>query len=426
MKKQRKIFTLITLLIIILRISACGKENKSLSVENDVRANIEPYLNNNETVISIEVLEREQNPKRNATAICKVNTSANGINYTKFFTAKYVYYEKTGMTFSGLSEYNLSEWTASPERGIDEANLTAYLNGFSITTHDEAQDTDEIWYINDNLSDISIESHNTDLDNGKDTVIINITIDDYVQQASGQIIADFSFTQTANGWEWVLDNISNNEEFTVSEKAESALDLSDNDLINVLNGKTFYYNGAYGVSLTADSISDLIITETATAKKGTEKTYSVSFTLTKPNAVFDCEATIVYHYDSQSGWIMSDNIITGQTKSIDIAGVWKGIYENDAFTEGDVSLEISSIDESGNITGIFSFNEIDATNGSYNVSGTIDMNSLSIHLYAGDWIVESQFWLDDYGRRDISAVFNAETSEIIGEHASTDFTLKKQ
>ena len=141
------------------------------------------------------------------------------------------------------------------------------------------------------------------------------------------------------------------------------------------------------VTVTRDQISDFKINSQNVINKGKNQKYECSCTFTKVNTVCDVQFTVENTYENGTGWnsVVSSKKI--QVKSVDWAGKWTGRYLAVPYA-GDAVLELNV---NGNqVTGTYTYTP-DVLNqfseaGSYNVSGTIEENSLTLRLTAGDWI----------------------------------------
>ena len=91
---------------------------------------------------------------------------------------------------------------------------------------------------------------------------------------------------------------------------------------------------------------------------------------------------------------MDDISFVVSVASVDVGGDWIGTY-NGTPDQGECVLSINTIDETGNITGIYSYYPYEQNNvfqpGSFYVSGSINTDNLCINLIPGEWIEKPQW-----------------------------------
>ena len=203
-------------------------------------------------------------------------------------------------------------------------------------------------------------------------------MDDEVEEAAGELTINYVFD---NGWKF--DSMSVNEEFVASVKPETALTVTNEDLIAEISEQNFILEDPeasgffwqsekdmHTVSIHNEEISDFVVKEQELLSKGKQQIYHCECTVNKACGTFALEIEMPYWYQS---------------------GEWTGIF-NDAPFGGNAVLDILDIDEDGNITAIYSYTPSKEDRytqpGSYNVFGRIDMLTLDMNLITGDWIEE--------------------------------------
>lgn len=225
-------------------------------------------------------------------------------------------------------------------------------------------------------------------------------IDDYVMKASGELTLNLVFDK-----EWKIDTTDGEDSFVAVEKIESVHNVTNDELIDeiLLYELTYggaeddmfsYYSTEQVISMSRGSISDFVVNSDESTSKGTVKTYNCSFLLTKQNVVFDVNAIITYEYVNIGGWSLDDISFVVSVASVDVGGDWIGTY-NGTPDQGECVLSINTIDETGNITGIYSYYPYEQNNvfqpGSFYVSGSINTDNLCINLIPGEWIEKPQW-----------------------------------
>lgn len=418
---------LFIILITILFLTGCSKIADEKQMQTDLESSTEfGFLNDKESIKGFIIEKRQTDKKQKTDTIwCTITTAKEGISYQKEVILTYGLYDK-GWILDDVSVNNFSQWVQTPLEGINENDILASLNGQSLTIDSE------IWNITtNNIKNIKINKHDTNLDKNADVVTATLTIDESVEEANGEVIINYKFD---NGWK--LETISQNQGFTTSIKPEVALTVTNEDMISELSKQSFVLNSSkssgivvyykaeetmHTVTINSSEISNFSVINQESLLKGTQQIYHCKCTLTKPYVVFDLEIDISYQYQSGE-WILQLINITPQCKMLDIVGEWTGEYL-DAPYGGNAVLNISSVDEKGFITAIYSYfpSERDkySDSGSYNVTGIIDMSTLDIQLIAGDWVKEASD-AHSWTKSDILATLCVDESSIKGTGQNGD------
>lgn len=394
--KSNKIL-LVIISIMMIGLTACSKGTKDDEIKENIEDELESVIESDEKITDIEILEKEFDKKESDGLVqSKIISEKDKIQYVRYYNFVYDYDKEDGWEIETFIVANEDKWEIVPLAGIDENDITQLLDGETITINEE------VWTIKeDNISDVTVVSHNTSLKDNKDEVVVSFTIDDYVMRASGELTLDLVFDE-----EWKLDATEGEDSFSAVEKVECVHNVTDDDLIDeILLEKLTYGASDDEIQFSASSteqvilmddyeISDFVINSEETSSKGMYKCYDCNFTLTKRNVVFDVNAKIEYEYISPQGWTHVNTSLTPTISSLDICGDWIGMY-NGAPYSGDCVLSINTIDEYGNITGTYSYAPYAdgefGEEGSFYVSGSIDMNTLCINLTPGEWINEPKW-----------------------------------
>lgn len=314
-----------------------------------------------------------------------------------------------------VTDSDRSGWVITPLTGVNDDEISVSLSGINITVDDE------IWYVTqDNIKSISVESHETNLEDQKDTVTAVLTVDDLVEEASGRLIINYSFDHGS----WIMDSISGNENFSASVKAGMELNATEDVLLDAVNGQSYEYNpqgfSVYSkqeIVINKAEVSDFVIDRQESSSKGTSQQYFCKCTLTKSNAAFALVIEISYLYID--AWNIKQISATAECISVDIAGKWTGTNAYGRNCE----LNIIEIDEEGNISGTYS-DQGDSSHKAYSyyVTGKIDRDTLEITLEAGDMVGEKPYsW---FKPTNITAKINVD-DEIISGNADLLFELTR-
>lgn len=396
--KSKKIL-LVMIFVMMIGLTACSKGTKDEEIRENIEDELESIMESDEKIIDIKILKKEFDKKESDGLVqSKIISEKDKIQYVRYYNFVYDYDKEDGWKIETFIVANEDKWEIDPLAGIDENDIPQLLDGETITINEE------VWTIKeDNISDVTVVSHNTSLKDNKDEVVVSFTIDDYVMRASGELTINLVFDE-----EWKLDTTEGEDSFSAVEKMEYAHNVTDEDLIEevLLHELTYgesedeifsYYSTEQVISMRRTDISEFVINSEESTSKGISKCYDCNFVLTKRNAVFDVNAIIKYEYTQTEGWTIMSVDLTPSIKSIDIGGDWIGTYTA-AGDSGDCVLSINTIDETGNITGIYSYSPYENEGddvfdylyepGSYYVSGNINMDTLCINLTPGEWITE--------------------------------------
>lgn len=408
-------------LLMMLTLTGCGKK---VADEEQIQADLEAYakdeiLSGNEKIMEITIDKRQTDKEQKIDTVWSFITTADDyISYQKQVVLTYGLYDK-GWILDDVTVNASNEWIQTPLQGIDESEIVDSLRGQSITV-----DGEEWLFDNDNIKNVSVRNHDTDLDARSDSVALGLTVDDEVEEAAGELIVNYIFN---NGWK--LDSMSVNEEFTASVKPEFALNLSNEDLIAEIAGQEFVLKDPeeeglvwqaevdmHTVSINSDEISDFTVNKQEQKSKGIQQIYHCECRVDKGCAIFILEIEMSYQYRSGEWGLGAIDITSVKCDALDIIGEWTGTY-TDVPYDGDAVLNITDADENGNIAATYSYTPSAKDKykepGSYYVSGTIDMLTLDINLAAGDWIVEPSRALQ-ITKHDVRATLCVDEAEIKG------------
>lgn len=389
---MKKRWVLIVIMILaILALTGCAKTADERQMQTDLEDTQFYFLHEGEKIEELIVEKRQTDKEQKTDTVwCSITTADEYVSYQKEVILTYGLYDK-GWSLDDVSVNAFNQWIQTPLQGINENDIVDSLRGKTITV-----DNDQWLFSHDNIINISVKNHDTDLEARTDIVTINLTVDDVVEEVTGELIVNYVFD---NGWKF--NTMFINKEFVASVKPEAVLTVANEDLIAEISGQNFILEDPeaggfvwqaakdmHTVSISNDEISDFVIKEQELLSKGTQQVYHCECTLNKACAAFTLEIEMPYWYQSGE-WISKPIDISAKCDTLDIVGEWTGIYKDPPFG-GNAVLNISDIDENGNITAIYSYTPSEEDRygqpGSYNVFGTIDMLTLDMNLTAGDWI----------------------------------------
>ncbi|MBD5504899.1 MAG: hypothetical protein HDR09_14500 [Lachnospiraceae bacterium] len=377
MRNSIKITILMGVLILsMFSISACGQK---VADEEQIKQELEEdskfqFLRGDEQIEEV-VIEKRQTVKeqKTDTVWCTVTTSNTEASCQKNVILSYGLYDKTGWLLDDIEVESKDKWIMTPLKGIEESNLSALLSGQVLVIDEEE------WPIaQENLLSVKIEEQQTNLEQRTDQVTISLKLDDKLVRAEGKIEVLFTFDQ-----EWEFDSIISKEDLTVSMKEEYVINVSEDDLMaKVLESELPVGETKQTISVGEQEISNFKIEEQKSEAKGSRQVYRCSYHVNKPQVTLAAESQVVYEYQEGEGWKSAKSSATSQIESTSIAGNWSGTYR-DVFSKKKAELDIIEVQDDGTVSAVYTFDE-----GSYELSGTWNRESLELWLEAGDWIVE--------------------------------------
>lgn len=404
MKKQLYV---IFFLISIMLLGGCGNAVKDEEqIKSDLESNLQAdYFAENEKVVEVKIDKRQtEKGTKQDTVWCTIQTEDERCAYEKSLVLTYTLYDDGGWMLDNVSVNDRSEWSITPITGASNEEISASLNGINVVVDNEN------WQVTSNtIKSISIDKQETDLEAKTDVVTLSLTIDDLVEEASGQLVINYIFDD-----KWVIDSVSGNENFTAVLKSGLAINLTEENLFDAIAGQSFTY-GTQEIVINKNEVSDVVIESQKASSKGTIRQYYCSCTLTKSHAVFALEIEISYRYSEE--WNIQPISITADCASVEISGNWSGTNTYGRICE----LNIVEMDADGNISGTYS-DKGDSNHAgySYYVTGQIDRNTLEIILEAGDMIGEKPYKM--FEPSNIMGGLNVDDSSIKG-YADLMFTV---
>lgn len=342
------------------------------------------------------------------------------MSYEKEVTLSYYLYDKAGWTLEDYKVSDQEKWKISPLSGVSEATVRSNLEGQTVKADNED------WRILEReISQMTVQSQNTDLEKKTDQIIVDVVLDGDVESVSGTLVADYVFDKT-----WQLKNISTKDSLKVEIKADKALDANMDRVIGDIQKPEIKYgvSGAIQkVTISKDQIEDFTVNSQNARSKGTEQSIQCSAKLIKGHVTFNVSINAEYIFEDGT-WNCSQIEPELTFASADLQGEWRGTYRKGG-GDGTVNLNITEVD-GNNIKGIYSYTPYGSGKwdqpGSYKVEGEFVQDGLIIAMKAGDWIDEPEKHLSG-PLHDISAVLYVDDDILKGMgHESSLFELTKQ
>lgn len=412
---MKKYFGIIlVLLLVALCCVGCSNHITASRIEKDlISYNEGALLNEDETIISLEILEEQYTEIHNneyAEIACSVIIADEKRHYGKECFVTYVYSKDDKDWFLYEAFFNdKSAWTISPIVGVDEEEIVQSLYGTSLTLNSD------VWTVTEqNISLTSIDEHVTDLEKNTDMVKVSVSIDDTVQTITGQFTLQYQFNKN-----WELVSVDEKNTFVASYKPGLEFDATSELLVDAIDKQTFTFGvqnlQTQIVTINKSELSDFEIKQKEISNKGAKTTYTCVGTLTKKSAVLSLEAEIIYSYSNQ--WNFSSVQITSKLVSVNAVGTWSGsnVYGRTCI------LKITSVDKDGNVKGTYTDKgDRYYKPYSYNISGKLDMATLRFTLDAGSLLSAKPY--SAFRAEDITALLKIDNCTITG-NADLKFTV---
>ena len=419
---RKGIFIMAMVMAVTLMLAGCSSVPKEEEIQQDLESFLDKaFLDEGEKIDSLTIEKRNTDKKNKRDLVwCTVTTEKDDVSYEKEVTLSYYLYDKAGWTLEDYKVSDQEKWKISPLSGVSEATVRSNLEGQTVKADNED------WRILEReISQMTVQSQNTDLEKKTDQIIVDVVLDGDVESVSGTLVADYVFDKT-----WQLKNISTKDSLKVEIKADKALDANMDRVIGDIQKPEIKYgvSGAIQkVTISKDQIEDFTVNSQNARSKGTEQSIQCSAKLIKGHVTFNVSINEENSFEDGT-WNCSQIEPELTFASADLQGEWRGTYRKGG-GDGTVNLNITEVD-GNNIKGIYSYTPYGSGKwdepGSYKVEGEFVQDGLIIAMKAGDWIDEPEKHLSG-PLHDISAVLYVDDDILKGMgHESSLFELTKQ
>lgn len=405
MKRLKLLFCIMLGLFVM---SGCTNVPKEKQIIEDLKDyGQKDLLSDGEEIVDLSIEDRQTDKERKTDYVtCAVTTKKEEVSYEKQIIVEYHLYDQ-GWEIDYVTVNISSEWVISPLKGVSEERIAKTIVGEKIELTDG-----DTWEINDGeVSNVSITNQETNLEEKKDKVFVEIELKGLVEILKVEVILDYTFDEN-----WEISSIDvNSTELEMIKGKEFG--INENDLIEALEGYAFSYgeenSNKQEISIGKNELIDLKVTSQEAKAKGTEQQIECSAVLNKKNVNFDLKINIGYSYDDE--WSEQSITIDAEVKEINLLGKWSGRYVDSPYS-GNSVLEITEVD-GDNITAIYYYKPDTISEwseaGSYKVSGTINREKMVLNLEAGDWLEKPT--KESLYKQDIYAILYVDDGMIKGK-----------
>ncbi|MEE0140754.1 MAG: hypothetical protein U0I41_03415 [Coprococcus sp.] len=417
---KKNLVILITLILSLVVLVGCGASvAKEKQIQEDLEAfSDKVFLDDGETITSLVIDKRDTDKKQKTDRVwCTVTTEKDDISYEKGVMLDYYLYDKAGWTLDDYTIDDSEKWVIRPLKGVNEGEISTSLIGKTIMVDDEE------WGIGEGeVSNLSIQSQNTNLEKNTDQVTVEVVLESDVERVTGVVTADYQFDKA-----WKITNLSVKDTLSAEIKDGKALNIDAEKLKADVNGHQEEYglkDNTHKITIKKSGIEDLKIVSQQSESKGCTQVIHYSAKLVKKNVTFNMDAETTYTY-SEDKWTYQGTQVDLSLDSVDLLGTWKGTYTA-VISDGVNELDITEVD-GNNITATYSYTPYKIIEpGSYTVQGEFNPETLELVLQAGDWVQEPTKGTT-YVKSNVSATLYVDegTMEGIG-HDGNGFVMSKQ
>ena len=417
---KKNLVILITLILSLVVLVGCGASvAKEKQIQEDLEAfSDKVFLDDGETITSLVIDKRDTDKKQKTDRVwCTVTTEKDDISYEKGVMLDYYLYDKAGWTLDDYTIDDSEKWVIRPLKGVNEGEISTSLIGKTIMVDDEE------WGIGEGeVSNLSIQSQNTNLEKNTDQVTVEIVLESDVERVTGVVTADYQFDKA-----WKITNLSVKDTLSAEIKDGKALNIDAEKLKADVNGHQEEYglkDNTHKITIKKSGIEDLKIVSQQSESKGCTQVIHYSAKLVKKNVTFNMDAETTYTY-SEDKWTYQGTQVDLSLDSVDLLGTWKGTYTA-VISDGVNELDITEVD-GNNITATYSYTPYKIIEpGSYTVQGEFNPETLELVLQAGDWVQEPTKGTT-YVKSNVSATLYVDegTMEGIG-HDGNGIVMSKQ
>ena len=321
---QSSVLLIVTLTAMIL-LTACGVVRLPPNEERvniDVAESLSTIIPENRNIDQIEITETETDLEAGVhEVIVKVNSNDGKDAYLSYYRLVYLRNEEKLWDLLSFKDARDDEWTKKPIIGVDESQFKPDLMG----THLKIRSED--WVVDEqSLDSFTIVSRDTELEQGKDTVVIDVVLSSGLLVAEGQLTLEYLYQDR-----WISPWTTVSVPFTVEINPDTMLEMTDDKALDVLvELRQFDFssgNTLQSIQLNREQISNVNLVNTKTEDKGTLNTYEHTFTLEKELVTFEIKLNTTYRYDATNGWLLENTQLTSKVTKVKLDGTtWGGIY----------------------------------------------------------------------------------------------------
>lgn len=341
------------------------------------------------TITNVEILDYETNRDIwSHRATVSISSNDREVEFVKFATMTYNRNDDREWVLVNISPDRENQWTTSPLVGVN-MNMVENETRNVILRQTITIDGDD-WFVDDNtLENISINNQNTQLQNHRDVVIVDVVLSSDAMTAQGQIELDFTFN---NGW--FLNNHIGHSPFVSEYRPAAVFELTNEQLLNeIVQGNYVALFNNLPIELASDAISNFSIANYVSSNRGANRVYDFSFNVEKGVITYAVSAQAFYNFDSLSGWGSEYFTFAPEVSTVELAGTrWIGTYTppvpiigggRDYVTQTHLTIEINEMTPDGSIRATLIGSPPEIRQAS---TGTFDFATLTLTIVIDEWL----------------------------------------
>lgn len=385
---KSKVLLACLLLSIVLGVGGCGTKLLGKdTIISDIGDAYDIVKSVGEIVETYEVISRQTDKESLVdTILCKIVSSDNEANYTKYYELEYVMNENDEWVIDSFVPQKQEEWSVVPAAGVKDIDIKSYLIGGNFTIGGE------LWHI-DSLSvgEVKEKSRTTDLENRNDTVIVSVELLSDVLVARGELQANYVYD---NGWH--LQSVDIVKDFEATYQEDKKFEMTETTLVEAMTQNPIPFGkGSNGtrqdIVVRKDEVTEFVMGETLVSNVGTVQICDCSFVINKETASMKVSANVSYEYDFGRGWIVRDvqysKCDVKELRLEGLKGEWVGQmseFDTTSLTMQSVKFEITEVDNAeGRILATIS---VPTEKRSCELIGYVDFIDLTFKFVFDKWI----------------------------------------
>lgn len=332
-------------LIIFLLVYPFGKPNvDKIKADLDQKvltdSNQELYFIEESAISSIKIVHRETSKRKGTDLITLAITFADEVMELSGTVNLQYLLQDGSWVLDPLSLYLDGSLDSMPLTGVNTSTLDQYLPLNTLNVGNS------LWTISsEDIKNIEVVSQNTNLEEKKDEIIINVTLDKTYASASGELKLSFIFNEN----HWMLENMerTKSDDFVVSQQEDFLAIYSEDDIkwdiyweeIRLSSEKSFY--------ITEDILESFKV-ESSSIEGSTAK---VRVYLSVKDKLFTAAGylNLTYSIDQFEGWTLNTPIEPQEELTLNITPVSSDKIKEDLIdkslytdtTEGWKSISLS-------------------------------------------------------------------------------------
>ncbi len=388
MKYRSAIYTM-ALALALVSMSSCSKEVDDIQIKEFIKKKYYSENYSSERIKSVSIDERETDRKEENEEIwCTVISEDDESEFTRYFYLTAEGSNGKEWKLSDISTDNTGSWKSVPINGMNENSIIRSIYGQNISVGNGNYQ----WQISkSSLIGFQITKRNSKINSGTDDVYATVSLKTDLMRVSVPVHIKYEYD---NGWK--LDNFDTLKDVEPVYLEGQAPTIKTEKFIEDVCSYQLTIGGYYSeqnITMKPEDIKNFEITGSETTMQGYHYNADCSFDFERSGVQIKVTASASYDYhEEEDSWYCKYVSFSSQSvEKADLTGNWNGSYYG-IDGKSDFSLNISKIDDSGNMSAVFTFPEEKdeegnvISGGSFNMTGKLRKDDLTFSLKGTDWI----------------------------------------